>query len=57
MPSVVAVVIVSHREMRVDVHRRVDGLWVASSATQGLVAVTEAIEIDVDRLYGVVDGL
>lgn len=57
MPSVVAVVIVSHREQRVDVLRRVEGLWGPSSATTGQITVTGSITLDVDQLYGAAEGL
>lgn len=58
MPSVAAVVIVSHRERRVDVHRRGDGgSWTVASAAEGAIPVDDGITVDVDRLYQAADGL
>ena len=57
MRSVMTVVIVSHRERRVDVHRRIEGYWRLSSEATGWISVTDGITLNVDRLYETAEGL
>ncbi len=57
MLSVHAVVIVSHREKRVEVHRRSKGSWTLQTAVEGSLAVADGVSIDVDQLYAAAEGL
>lgn len=50
LPSVEAIVIVSHRRPHVEVHRRSGGVWTVTEATSGALAVAE-FTLDLRDLY------
>jgi Uma2 family endonuclease len=57
LPSLQAVLIVSHREPRVTVCQRTESTWVSLEARGGAQATFEGVMLDADELYAVLKGL